>query len=135
MVLEAGTWELDNGALLEVGSVNTSLVTTEGWENIGFNADFADAPVVLSQVQTNAESDFVRTRQKPSTIDGFSLAMDLKASGHANETVGWLAIDAGKVLGETWNIKQDILAEKLLIVSIISISVKTLLVSHTYLPL
>ncbi|MEM8723844.1 MAG: peptidase, partial [Cyanobacteria bacterium P01_G01_bin.39] len=100
MVLEAGTWELDNGSSLEVGTVNTNLVTSEGWENIAFDADFATTPVVLSQVQTNAESDFVRTRQKPASIDGFSLSMEeedaLKASGHANETIGWLAIDAGQ---------------------------------------
>ena len=100
MVLEAGTWELDNGSLLEVGMVNTDLVAAKGWENIAFNADFADAPVVLSQVQTNAESDFVRTRQKLATVDGFSLSMEeedaLKASGHKSETIGWLAIDAGQ---------------------------------------
>ncbi|MEM7591428.1 MAG: hypothetical protein AAF383_07900, partial [Cyanobacteria bacterium P01_A01_bin.83] len=100
MVLEAGTWELDNGSLLEVGTVNTNLVTTEGWENVAFDADFVNEPVVLSQVQTNVESDFVRTRQQPASIDGFSLSMEeedaLKASGHATETVGWLAIDAGQ---------------------------------------
>ena len=100
MVLEAGTWELDNGSLLEVGTINTDLVTTEGWENIAFDTDFADAPVVLSQVQTNFESDFVRTRQKPATLEGFSLSMEeedaLKASGHKNETVAWLAMDAGQ---------------------------------------
>ena len=100
MVLEAGTWELDNGSLLEVGMVNTNLVSTKGWENIAFDADFADVPVVLSQVQTNVESDFVRTRQKPASVDGFSLSMEeeqaLMASGHANETIGWLAIDAGQ---------------------------------------
>ncbi|MEL7408803.1 MAG: calcium-binding protein, partial [Cyanobacteria bacterium J06558_2] len=100
LVLEAGSWELDNGSLLEVGTVNTDLVTSEGWENVDFSADFVDVPVVLSQVQTNFESDFVRTRQQPASIDGFSLSMEeedaLKASGHAAETVGWLAIDAGQ---------------------------------------
>ncbi len=100
VVLEAGTWQLDNGTLLEVGTVNTNLVTTQGWENIDFNADFADTPVILSQVQTNQESDFVRTRQNQANIDGFKLSMEeedaLKASGHANETVGWLAIDSGQ---------------------------------------
>ena len=100
MVLEAGTWELNNGSLLEVGTIDTNLVTNKGWENIAFNANFADAPVVLSQVQTNFESDFVRTRQKPATVDGFSLSMEeedaLKASGHESETVGWLAMNAGQ---------------------------------------
>ena len=100
VVLENGTWELDNGSLLEVGTVDTSLVTTEGWETIDFNADFVDTPVILSQVQTNQESNFVRTRQNQASIDGFSLSMEeedaLKATGHATETVGWLAIDSGQ---------------------------------------
>ena len=100
LVLETGTWELNNGSLLEVGSVDTNLVAKQGWENIDFNVDFVDTPVILSQVQTNHESDFVRTRQNQANIDGFSLSMEeedaLRASGHANETVGWLAIDSGQ---------------------------------------
>ncbi|MEO1692503.1 MAG: calcium-binding protein, partial [Cyanobacteria bacterium J06631_6] len=100
MVLEAGTWELDNGALLEVGNVDTHLVTAQGWSEIDFAADFADTPVVLSQVQSNNDAQFVRTRQKQSSIDGFSLSLEeeeaLRKSGHAQETVGWLAIDAGE---------------------------------------
>ena len=100
LVLEAGTWELDNSTLLEVGTVDTNLVTTQGWENIDFNADFENTPVILSQVQSNADNQFVRTRQHQANIDGFSLSMEeeeaLKSSGHGHETVGWLAIDSGQ---------------------------------------
>ena len=99
MVLEAGTWELDNGALLEVGTVDTNKTTKQGWEKINFDADFAKLPVVLSQVQTNLDDEFVRTRQYKTSVDGFRLSMEeeeaLRNSGHGQETVGWLAIDGG----------------------------------------
>ena len=98
LVLEAGTWELGNGSLLEVGTVDTNLTTAQGWNEINFDADFADTPVILSQVQTNKDSEFVRTRQSKASIDGFSLSLEeeeaLRTSSHDQETVGWLAIDA-----------------------------------------
>ena len=99
MVLEAGTWELENGALLEVGTVDTNKTTKQGWEKINFDADFAKLPVILSQVQTNQDNEFVRTRQYQASVDGFRLSMEeeeaLRNSGHGQETVGWLAMDAG----------------------------------------
>lgn len=97
LVLEAGTWELADGNTLEVGTVETNGVTTSKWENIDFAADFNLTPAILSQVQTNHGVQFVRTRQKASSIDGFELTMEeeeaLKYSGHAIETIGWLAIE------------------------------------------
>ncbi len=100
LVLEAGTWELDDGTLLEVGEVNTDLLTTQGWTNLDFEVDFQDTPVILSQVQTNNGDQFVRTRQKLASVEGFSLSLEkeeaLRNSGHATETVGWLAIEPGQ---------------------------------------
>ena len=99
LVAEAGTWELADGTLLEVGSLNTNKVTTQGWQSVSFEADFEVKPVVLSQVQTDNGADFVKTRQKPASVDGFELTMEeeeaLKNTGHATETVGWLAIEPG----------------------------------------
>ncbi len=99
MVLEAGTWELADGTLLEVGTLNTNSTTTSSWSSIDFESDFSTTPAILSQVQTNYGNQFVRTRQKSSSVDGFELAMEeeelLKPSGHATETVGWLAIESG----------------------------------------
>ena len=72
---------------------------TSGWEEISFNHDFSNTPVVLSQVQTDNGYQFVRTRQQNADADGFSVTMEeeeaLKNSGHARETIGWLAIDSG----------------------------------------
>ena len=104
LVLEAGTWELANGNILEVGTVETNGTTTSKWEDINFAADFDLTPAILSQVQTNNGSQFVRTRQKSSSVDGFELTMeeeeDLKYSRHKTETIGWLALAPGS---SSWN--------------------------------
>ena len=100
LVLEAGTWELEDGTILEVGSLDTNSITTSAeWESIDFNSDFQQTPVILSQVQTYNGGQFVRTRQNLSSSDGFQLAMEeeeaLKPTGHVTETLGWLAIESG----------------------------------------
>lgn len=104
LVSEAGTWELADGTILEVGTLDTNGVTTSEWESIDFSSDFLDTPAILSQVQTNNDSQFVRTRQKASSIDGFELSMEeeeaLKYSARATETVGWLAIESSS---GTWD--------------------------------
>ena len=99
IVLEAGIWKLADGTVLEVGTVNTNATTTSSWKSIDFDGSFSATPTILSQVQTDNGPQFVRTRQKFSSADGFQLSMEeeeaLKDSGHATETVGWLAIESG----------------------------------------
>ena len=103
-VLEAGTWQLDDGTLLEVGTTDTNLLASEGWETVNFTHEFAEAPVVFSQVQTKTGSDFVRTRQKEASASGFQLTLEEEEarenSGHTTESLGWSAISSGE--GE-WN--------------------------------
>ena len=104
LVLEAGTWQLGDGTILEVGTLNSNLTTNSGWETIDFISDFADTPVILSQVQTNNDDQFVRIRQKQASSNNFFLSLEeeeaLKPSGHLTETVGWLAIESG---AGTWD--------------------------------
>lgn len=105
LVLEAGSWQLENGALLEVGTFNTNLITSNGnWAGIDFSHDFATDPILFSQVQTNNDTDFVRTRHRAATADGFQLALEeeeaLNQTGHGSETVGWFAMTPGQ---GTWN--------------------------------
>lgn len=99
IVLEQGTWELEDDTVLEVGAVNTDVLSPNGWENVEFTDDFAKDPLVFSQVQTDNGSDFVRTRQRNTSTDGFQITMQeeeaFNNSGHKDETVGWLAISAG----------------------------------------
>ena len=104
LVLEAGTWQLGDGTILEVGTLDSNLTTKSGWETIDFSSDFADIPVILSQVQTNNDEQFVRTRQKQASSNNFLLSLEeeeaLKTSGHLTETIGWLAIESG---AGTWD--------------------------------
>ena len=100
VVLEAGNWQLADGTVLQVGTVNTDANAALGqWKGINFADNFAETPVVLSQVQTNNDSTFVRTRHKSSGNSGFQLALEpeeaLKSIDHDSETVAWLAIEQG----------------------------------------
>ena len=99
LVFEMGTWQLEDNTLLEVGTVNTDLLGTEGWEDVSFANNFAEDPLVFSQVQTNNDTNFVRTRQRNTNNNGFQISMEeeeaVKSSGHGMETVGWFAISAG----------------------------------------
>ncbi len=99
MVLEAGSWQLSDGSLLEVGRLNLNQPSNSSWKDINFKNSFEKTPVVLSQVQTNNDKEFVRTRQQNANLDGFSLKMEeeeaLNKSYHGTETVGWLAMESG----------------------------------------
>ena len=99
LVLEAGSWQLADGTIIEVGTIDTNSTTASTWSKLDFESEFDATPSIFSQVQTNNGKSFVRTRQKSLSSDGFELAMEeeeaLKLSGHAMETVGWLAIESG----------------------------------------
>ncbi|MDJ0900828.1 MAG: CAP domain-containing protein [Xenococcus sp. MO_188.B8] len=104
LVLEAGTWQLADGTIIEIGTLDTNSITSSEWEAVNFQSDFENTPVILSQVQTKNGGQFVRTRQKQSNSNSFQLSLEeeeaLKPSGHVTETVGWLAIESGT---GTWN--------------------------------
>ena len=103
-VIEAGTWQLPSGEILQVGTTNSDQLISDEWENITFDQQFETIPAVFSQVQTKNDSDFVRTRQKSISTNDFQFGMEEeeanKNSGHANETLGWFAIEEGQ---GTWN--------------------------------
>ncbi|MDJ0731296.1 MAG: peptidase S8, partial [Crocosphaera sp.] len=104
LVVEQGIWELSDGSIIEVGNVATDAITTSTWQSINFNHDFTDTPVVLTQVQTDNDATFVRTRQQNATNNGFDVALEeeeaFKSSGHGSETIAWLAISPGQ---GTWD--------------------------------
>lgn len=108
VVAEAGAWVLPDGTLFEAGHLNSALLTSAGFEAVSFSAGFGSAPVILSQVQTLSGTDFVVTRQKAASATGFEISMQeeeaLNSGGHAEETLGWIAIEqgTGTVDGFTW---------------------------------
>ncbi|MEL4897155.1 Ig-like domain-containing protein [Crocosphaera sp. Alani8] len=106
-VFEAGTYQLSDGTLIEVGTLNTDVTanpndrTLVPWQTLEFDIDFTDTPVIFSQVQTDNDSNLVRTRQQNASADGFDLVMEedevygRKGEGHLSETIGYIAIAAG----------------------------------------
>ena len=107
LVLEAGRWELPDGTLLEVGKTTTSAAVgnqfPNEWEQVDFSLPFSAPPIVVSQVQTENDPHWVKTRQRDTTATGFRVALEEEedeTTSHGSETVGWLAIEARQ--GE-WN--------------------------------
>lgn len=100
IVLEAGLWDLPNGARLEVDTVNTtattgSQITPRTWLQINFASTFSAMPVVISQVQSNNDPTWVKTRQRLTDNMKFEVAMepaDSATTPHAGETIAWLAL-------------------------------------------
>ncbi|EPX76504.1 CARDB domain-containing protein [Litoreibacter arenae] len=99
LVVEAGTWVLPDGTLLEAGTLTTNQLSSQGFEDVAFDAEFDTTPVLLSQVQTDNGGDFVTPRQTGTNADGFQITMQeedaLNSGGHVTETVGWVAIEPG----------------------------------------
>jgi YD repeat-containing protein len=59
---------------------------------------FHAQPVVVSQVQTDNDPHWVKTRQRNVTASGFDVALeeeDANTASHGGEIVGWLAIAPG----------------------------------------
>lgn len=104
LVLEAGNWQLADGTLIEVGSFTSNANVGNQWETVNFQNNFTETPVVLSQVQTTNNSEFIRTRQDNTSNDGFKVALEkeesLKNTQYQQDTIGWLAISSGE---GTWD--------------------------------
>ena len=106
VVLEAGSWALPDGRRLEVGKVITSAtvgVASPAWATVSYGAAFGAAPVVVSQVQGDADGHWVKTRQRNVGAGGFEVALeedDAQTAPHGSETIGWLALEGGS---GTWN--------------------------------
>ncbi|MFC3612519.1 choice-of-anchor Q domain-containing protein [Lutimaribacter marinistellae] len=95
IVLEAGTWELSDGTRLEVGTIESDLVTRDGFESVNFAQGFSETPAVFSQIQTFNGTDWTVTRQDGADASGFDVAMqeEERLGSHWSETIGWFAID------------------------------------------
>jgi RHS repeat-associated protein/uncharacterized repeat protein (TIGR01451 family) len=103
LVLEAGAYELEDGTRLEVGTVETDATVGMGvsnrWEAVSFVTSFGATPVILSQVQTERDAHWVKTRQRSASAAGFQVALEeeeAKTTPHGVERIGWLAIESGK---------------------------------------
>lgn len=99
LALSEGVWKIADGRQLEVGTVATDLLSTEGWLDVDFSEPFETAPVVVAQIQTANGPDWIVPRLDDVTTTGFSLTLqeeEARNQGwHVEEVVGWLALEPG----------------------------------------
>jgi hypothetical protein len=99
LVIEAGTWRLADGTVIEAGTLDSDRLSWAGFESVGFETTFASAPAILTQVQTDNDSAFVETRLDGESLSGFQVAMTeeeaTNGGAHGEETIGWIAIEEG----------------------------------------
>jgi hypothetical protein len=94
LVLEAGEYTLSGGAKVEVGTVQAA----HGFVPVTFAQSFTQVPVILSQSQTRTGAQPVVSRQRSASASGFEVRLQEEEGndgGHAMETVGYIAIEAG----------------------------------------
>jgi serralysin len=105
VVLEAGSWELADGTRLEVGKRETMAtvgrrVSSPEWASVTLAPSFPTTPTVLSQVQTENDPHWVKTRQRNVAPGGFQVALEEeedKTTWHGSaEVIGWLAMEPGQ---------------------------------------
>jgi hypothetical protein len=94
LVIEAGTYQLQNGTRLEAGAIDVD----HNFQTVNFSQSFDTTPVVLSQAQTvNGESAVV-TRQRNTGAESFQVKVQEEEGNdgsHATETLGYIAIESG----------------------------------------
>jgi len=94
MVIEAGSHSLPDGSIWEAGKFDIS--GTLEWKQVSFASTFASTPVVFQTIQTFNGSQTVVLRQDNASGDSFYSAMEEEEAlndGHADETVGYLAVE------------------------------------------
>lgn len=99
LVIEAGLHRLSDGRFLEAGTAEVG----HDFATIPLAARFQAVPVILTQAQTSNEGSAVVTRQRGASTTGFEVRLqeEQAADGlHANETVGYVAAEAGAGLVE-----------------------------------
>jgi len=107
LVVEAGEWLLSNGSHLRAGkvlmseTVGTSVANQ--WKTVSYGGTFPTLPGVFSQVQTNSDPSWVKTRHRSVGSSSAQLALEKDEAStvsHGLESVGWIAIEPGS---GTWN--------------------------------
>lgn len=98
MTFEKGSWGLDDGARMEVGTTFVPAGPTQVFYSVTFEEAFAEAPIVIVQMQTDNDTDWAIARVRNVTETGFQFMIqeqEANAKVHdADEIVGWFAIDA-----------------------------------------
>jgi hypothetical protein len=94
LVMESGVFQLEDGTLVEAGTV----ATDHDFVTVAFGQGFPETPVILTQAQTYADPAAVVTRQRNATSSGFAVQLQEQEANdpvHALETVGYVAVAPG----------------------------------------
>ena len=84
----------------------TGLSVDENWYALSFTQSFAAAPALLASMQSYAGGDPCALRHRNLTASGAEVFVEEEQSAddetaHADESVGWVAIEAGYLLGQS----------------------------------
>lgn len=94
LAVEEGVHELPDGRIVEAG---TTLADTSN-SAVTLNGGFTDAPVVLTSVMSENDAIAVDSDPLNITSTGFDLRLqeeEAQGGGHADESVGYIAIEGG----------------------------------------
>ncbi|MCA0922175.1 H-type lectin domain-containing protein [Pseudooceanicola nanhaiensis] len=97
LALEEGSWALADGSLLQVGTTVFEAGATNVFHSVTFDTTFAEAPVVILQVQTNNGPQWEVVRTGEISTTGFTYAVQEQEASdgwHGTEVIGWAALDA-----------------------------------------
>ncbi len=107
LTLEEGVWNLDDGGLLQVGTVTTATGPTEVFQQVTFDQAFDEVPVILLQTQTANGPNWEIVRADDVTTAGFKVALQEEEGSngtHTSEVVGWAALHTPSTDGVfDWN--------------------------------
>ena len=92
LIMERGTYILEDGAKVEAGTFDTDTTSSFGW--VDFSQTFNQAPVVITAVSSYHGADTVTTRVRNISINGFEFRMQEQESNsqsHVTETISYIA--------------------------------------------
>lgn len=95
IVIEKGTYTLENGSKVEAGS----FIASDSFSPIILQQAYKVTPVILTQTITENEIDAVTGRIKninPKSFEFMLQEMEKSSNGHIPETVGYIAWEPGK---------------------------------------
>ena len=109
MVMEQGTYTLDDGTKIEAGNLKIS--AAKGFQPVVFAEAFNVTPIVMSTITSNNDSNAVTGRVKQVTTGGFSYRMqeqDANTQDHGVENLSYIAWEpsSGTVGGISYLVEQ-----------------------------
>ncbi|MCA1285746.1 hypothetical protein [Salipiger bermudensis] len=103
VTFEEGVWELSDGSVLEVGTTVFEAGPTDEFHWVDFDTTFAEAPVLMLQIQTDNGVNWEIARIGEVTETGFTYLIEEGEGqldgGHVSEVIGYAAIDAASADG------------------------------------